>query len=415
MAMPATLELREYERRTVEMPLDEAHLKALDAAHIGVTPLGGGRHELRPESHVGALRVGETSIVVRPKIEAARAMFLISYALDPGHWREDDGAALTADAGVLDAIAAAFARETRRAIGRGLLRGYRREEEALHGVRGRIRFADQLRRRPGVPLPVEVAFDEFTADVEENRLLHAALRLLARLPLRSADARAEVRALLPRFADVGAPSYRRGGAPDIAWTRLNAHYRRAAALARLVVEWSSLELRGGETAAAAFMIDMNAVFERFVRAALREELGLAETAWPEPDGVRRQRLRLDEADEIRLEPDLMWLDGREPVFVGDAKYKRTDNRAVPNADLYQMLAYCVAAGLPSGLLVYAQGEDEPARHLVRNANVTIEVEALDLDGEPEAVLASVARLAHCIKERHARRVEASWEARRAAA
>ena len=403
--MPTTLELREWQPRTVDLDFDGAALAALKAAHIGVTPLGGGRHELRPESHVGALRVGETSIVVRPKIEAARAMFLISYALDPGHWREDDGAALAADEGVLDAIAAAFARETRRAIGRGLLRGYRREEDALHGVRGRIRFADQLRRRPGVPLPVEVAFDEFTADVEENRLLHAALRRLARLPLRSADARAEVRALLPRFAEVGAPSYRRGGAPDIAWTRLNAHYRRAAALARLVVEWSSLELRGGETAAAAFMIDMNAVFERFVRAALREALGLAEASWP--DEERRRRLTLDEDDGIRLYPDLMWLDGRKPVFVGDAKYKRTDNRAVPNADLYQMLAYCVAAGLPSGLLVYAQGEDEPAAHAVRNAGVTIEVEALDLDGEPEAVLASVTRLA--------RRVEASRNARRAAA
>ena len=402
--MPATLELREWQPRTVDLELDGAALSALRAAHIGVTPLGGGRHELRPESHVGALRVGGTSIVVRPKIEAARAMFLISYALDPAHWREDDGSALAADAGVLDAIAAACTRETRRAIGRGLLRGYRREEDALHGVRGRVRFADQLRRRPGVPLPVEVAFDEFTADVEENRLLHAALRLLARLPLRSADARREVRALLPRFAGVGAPSYRRGGAPDIAWTRLNAHYRRAAALARLVVEWSSLELRGGATAAAAFLIDMNAVFERFLRTALREALGLAEAAWP--DGERPRRLTLDAGGRINLYPDLMWLDGREPVFAGDAKYKRAEG-GVPNADLYQMLACCVAAGLPSGLLVYAQGEEEPARHAVPRAGVTIEVEALALDGEPEAILASVARLAQ--------RVRASRKAGRAAA
>ena len=405
--MPATLELREWEPRRVETPLGEAELAALSAAHIGVTPLGGSRYELRPSSHVGALRVGETSIVVRPKIEAARAMFLISYAIDPRHWREDD-AALERDADVPDAIAAAFARETRRAIGRGLLRGYRREEDALHGVRGRVRFADQLRRRPGVPLPVEVAFDEFTADVEENRLLHAALRLLARMPLRSEDARRELRALLPRFEGVEAPPYRRGGAPDIAWTRLNAHYRRAAALARLVVEWSSLELRGGETAAAAFLIDMNDVFERFVRTALREALGLAEAAWPEPDGVKRRRLALDEADRIRLVPDLLWLDGGAPVFAGDAKYKRTEgDAAARHGDIYQMFAYCTAAGLPSGLLVYAQGEDEPARHAVRRAGVTIEVDTLALGGEPDAILASVARLA--------RRIEASRDGRLAAA
>ena len=395
--MPATLELREWEPRRVETPLGEAELAALSAVRIGVTPLGGASYELRPSSHVGALRVGETSIVVRPKIEAARAMFLISYAIDPRHWREDD-TALERDADVPDAIAAAFARETRRAIGRGLLRGYRREEDALHGVRGRVRFADQLRRRPGVLLPVEVAFDEFTADVEENRLLHAALRLLARMPLRSEDARRELRALLPRFEGVAAPPYRQGGAPDIAWTRLNAHYRRAAALARLVVEWSSLELRGGETAAAAFLIDMNDVFERFVRTALREALGLSEAAWPEPDGVKRRRLALDEAGRIRLEPDLLWLDGGAPVFAGDAKYKRTEgDAAARHGDIYQMLAYCTAAGLPSGLLVYAEGEDEPARHAVRRAGVTIEVDALALGGEPDAILASVARLARGIK------------------
>ena len=405
--MPATLELREWEPRRVEMPLGEAELAALRAAHIGVTPLGGARYELRPSSHVGALRVGETSIVVRPKIDAARAMFLISYAIDPRHWREDD-TALERDADVPDAIAAAFARETRRAIGRGLLRGYRREEDALHGVRGRVRFADQLRRRPGVPLPVEVAFDEFTADVEENRLLHAALRLLARMPLRSEDARRGLRALLPRFEGVEAPPYRRGGAPDIAWTRLNAHYRRAVALARLVVEWSSLELRGGETAAAAFLIDMNDVFERFVRTALREALGLAEAAWPEPDGVKRRRLTLDEAGAIRLVPDLLWLDGGAPVFAGDAKYKRTEgDAAARHGDIYQMLAYCTAAGLPLGLLVYAQGEDEPARHAVRRAGVTIEVDTLALGGGPDAILASVARLARGIKERRDGRLAAA--------
>ena len=47
----------------------------------------------------------------------------------------------------------------------GLLQGYRHEEEALHTVRGRIRFNDQVNRRFGVPLLLEVAFDEFTEDI----------------------------------------------------------------------------------------------------------------------------------------------------------------------------------------------------------------------------------------------------------
>ena len=402
---PETLELREWERSDpVELPLGGAQLRALADAHIDVTPLlGGASYVLRPKARVGALRAGGTSIVVRPKIPAARAMFLIAYALDPKHWREDD-IALAPDADVPDAIAAAFARRVERATARGLLRSYRREEDALHTVRGRVRFADQLRRRPGMLLPIEVAFDEFTEDIEENRLLHAALRLLARMPLRSADARKRLRALLPRFAAVGAPSYRRGVAPEIAWTRLNAHYRPAAGLARLIVESSSLELRRGETAAAAFLIDMNEVFERFLRTALREALDLSGPAWP--DGERERRLALDEAGSIHLYPDLLWLDGREPVFAGDAKYKRAEG-GVPNADLYQMLAYCTAAGLPSGLLVYPADEDAAARHRILHAGVTIAVETIDLRGEPDAILGEAARLAREVRAQRRERANAA--------
>ena len=47
-----------------------------------------------------------------------------------------------------------------------------------------------------------------------------------------------------------------------------------------------------------------------------------------------------------------------------------------------MLAYCTAADLPSGLLVYADGETESAVHRIRNTGKTIEVVSLDLMGPP---------------------------------
>ena len=56
-------------------------------------------------------------------------------------------------------------------------------------MRGRIRFDDQLRRRFGIPLPVEVSYDEFTDDVLANQLVKAAAYRLGRARLRSALAR----------------------------------------------------------------------------------------------------------------------------------------------------------------------------------------------------------------------------------
>ena len=95
--------------------------------------------------------------------------------------------------------------------------------------------------------------------------------------------------------------------------------------------------------------------------------------------------------------DLVWRDGSSCIFVGDAKYKEVIDEGVPNADIYQMLAYCTAADLPSGLLIYAAGEDESREYKIRNADKAIEVVSLDLNGTPETILGEVANLAERVK------------------
>ena len=383
--------LREYEPCPVDVPLGPWRRQVLAAAHIEVTPPAdeGAMWVLRPSSHIGALRLGDLPVIVRPKIPIDRVMFLVAYSMDPGEWRRYPFD-LSGDVDLLESVIPAFTHHTRQAVRRGLLQGYRREEEALNTVRGRIRFDDQINRRFGIPLPLEVAFDEFTEDVEENRLLKTALHRLAHLPVRSVQARRDVLALRPVFNTVELGVYSRG-TPAVHYTRLNSHYRPAVELARLIIDDSSLELFHGEVAGASFLLDMNRVFEQFLFVALREELGLSANEW------RRGRLTLDEADAIRLEPDLSWWKGGHCLFVGDAKYKRLQPAGFQHADIYQMLAYCTAAGLPSGLLVYAAGESDPVVHRIRHAGKTIEVTALDVSGPPEEVLREVRRIAQRVR------------------
>ena len=352
-----------------------------------------GAYRLKPSSYVGALNVGDLAVVVRPKLPIDRVMFLIAYAMNPKDWRRDP-AELDRAYDVLEAIALAFARRTRQAIRRGLLKGYRREEDALNTVRGRIRFDEQIRRRFDIPLPIEVAFDEFTEDIEKNRLLKTAIHRLGHTRIRSKGARLEVRRLRPAFNMVGLGSYRRGAMPEVGYTRLDEHYRPAVELARLIIENSSLELRDGKVSGAAFFIDMNRVFERFLYVALGEPeaLGLSQAQWRQGAG-----LTLDEGGDIKMCPDLSWWDGSRPIFVGDAKYKKLKPQRFEHADIYQMLAYCTAADLTSGLLVYAAGEDEPGVYKIKHAGKTIEVAPLDLGGTPEAILGEVRRIAERVK------------------
>ena len=396
-----TLTLVEYQDHPIVFPLSSGQVAALEAAHIAVkrSAVEGQDSVLRPSSYVGAVHTDGLSVVIRPKIPVDRVMFLITYALDPRHWRQYPFD-LTSDTDVLESIVPAFTHHTREAVRRGLLQGYRGEEEALHTVRGRIRFDEQIKRRFGVPLPIEVAFDEFTEDIEENRLLKTALHRLAHLPVRSTQARRDVSALRPVFDAVGLGSYSRG-VPEVHYTPLNNHYRSAVELARLIIDNSSLELFHGKVTGASFLMDMNQVFEKFLHVALGESLELSESQWK-----TQKHLTLDEAKSINLYPDLFWHIGNRALFVGDAKYKRITSADFPNADIYQMLAYCTAANLPSGLLIYAAEDHESGGHLVKhnitNANKTIELAAIDLSGQPEDILKQVKGLARRV-ERHAGR------------
>ena len=88
--------------------------------------------------------------------------------------------------------------------------------------------------------------------------------------------------------------------------------------------------------------------------------------------------------------------------MGDAKYKELTGGKAESADLYQLLAYATALDLPEGLLIYAQGEAEPATYKIRESCKQIEVVALDLTGTHEDILARVkeiARKIECMKER----------------
>ena len=221
------LKLEEYASYpgNVRLNKDQQHALTVDA-HIEVTPSSDedGAYRLKPSSYIGAINIGELAVVVRPKIPIDRVMFLITYAMDPKNWRRDP-VVLDRDDDCLEAIVFAFAHRTRQAIQRGLLQGYRREEDALNTVRGRIRFGDQIGRRFAVPLPIEVAYDEYTEDIEKNRLLKTAIHLLGHTFIRSEAARQEVRRLRPAFATVGLGSYQRGALPEVRYTRLDEHYR----------------------------------------------------------------------------------------------------------------------------------------------------------------------------------------------
>ena len=385
------LTLKEYKPRTgVELSVEERDF--LRESKIDVAPTQGaqGRYDLTSGSWIGALRTGSLAVEIRPKIPLDRVMFLISYALDPSKWR-DTGFDFGVEDSLVEAVVPGFVRQVRRAFRRGVLQGYRVEEDALATVRGRIRFDDQIRRRFGIAPPIEVRYDEFTEDIDPNRLIKAAIRRLRRMRLRSQSTRNLLREFDGALASVSAVEYHPGRLPEVAWSPLNAHYCPAVELAKLILRSCSFELRHGQTRSTSFLVDMNRVFEDFVVTALRETLGVTQH-------TLRQgaTLHLDKARQIDVRPDLSWWESGQCLFVGDVKYKRLDAGEIKHADLYQLLSYAIAADLPRALLVYASGQGDSGVHEIDHVGEELTISTLDLKRAPDEILGQVGQLAERI-------------------
>ncbi len=180
MSLPVrSLNLKEWNPEEVE--LDSEELEALQRAPIpiDVSPAGPGRYVVTPGSVVGAATSAQLRIIVEPKLAIERVLFLVGYSR--GFDLPAAGAHLAVEPDLVAVFATVYLNILQRCLRRGLLLDYVRRDEAEPAVRGRVRFGDQARRRYGLPLPVEVSYDDFTADTEPNRLIKASLRRLSAL------------------------------------------------------------------------------------------------------------------------------------------------------------------------------------------------------------------------------------------
>ena len=390
------IDLREHERSELSYTLaagERRELREILSLTIDPSEQDTGYH-LTPGSTVGAVQTDDLSVLVEPKIGIPKLLSLACYAIGAFKPRDEDFDFAEEEA-LPDILALSLTTASRRAFRRGLLHGYLTEDETLYGIRGRVRFDDQLRRRFGLPIPIEVRYDEFTNDILANRLVRAAAARLTRMRIRSKKARRELGWVTGMLSEISLVEFPPGNVPSFTFDRLNEHYRAAVRIAQLILRHTAFQSDRGRVRASGFVVNMNNLFEEFVTRALREALRVSDHTFRKVrpgDGVT-----LDKKNIVGLEPDLSWWDGGVCRFVGDAKYKRTSDRRVPNADLYQLLAYTTALDLTGGMLIYARGEAAPLVHEVRHLGKRLEVAALDLSGTLDQILVRIEEIADKIK------------------
>lgn len=361
---------------TAELTLTRGQASALQrTGFVTVSPIGGDQWQVSAASYVGTLGVEGIELLIRPKINPENLFLLLEPGLPATAWRPEnfDYGSSTA---LLSSVIGFFARTVETALGRGVLRSYQARAEPLVALRGRLDVAAQF-KQAGVLTPVACAYDDFTEDIVENRALRAAVRLALRVPNIAAEERQRLMRQLVTLESVADVPVSAEAIDAIHYTRLNHHYAPALGLARLILANLTLHDAHGSRSAPSFMLDMNDLFQRFVTDRLRGALHGRLEVVSEPT----VHLGLDK--QVPMYPDLTFRrPGGSALYVGDIKYKLTDDARGRTSDYYQLLAYTTAMDLPEGILIYCRRPGEPASRsvTVKNAGKRLIVRSIDLSG-----------------------------------
>ncbi len=370
------LSLKEHATLTVPPPpLDPAAVEALRRCDAVTVTGQGHQTELRSKSLVGVIRAGPVELRITPKLTIRRLLWLLDYARNPKGWHDDDIVGLTEvdPEDTVTAVAVSFVAATRRALAAGLLQGYRTIEQT---------------DRPGIPLPVEIRYDDYTVDIPENQLLLAAtLTLLSAPGLPAATTRGlrQLRADLDEVTPQPAAALQH---LPLREDHLSRRYSPALRLAHIVLAGHGLDQPAGDVAATGFLFNLDSIFENWLRAVLDNALKRHGTG---PLSFQH-KMYLDKAGSIEVRPDLVWLHQGRPAAVIDAKYIQF-TPAGRTPQYFQMLAYCLVLGLPAGYIVYAAGDRRAIRHEIRDAGITLHVWPLNLDAPTPDILADIDTLA----------------------
>ena len=228
-----TIKLEEYRPSRVRLTRSEVE-QLLATGLIGLTPLAGeGMYELRAGSQVGTVVLPSLRLLIRPKVGLENLFFLLGFGSGITRWTQAQFP-YEHDPDLFKAVAWVFEAEFSRAMVQGVVRGYQAHSETLTTLRGRIDVAGQLRARQSRPFPLECRFEEYTENIELNRVIKAAHRRLLQIPGLDVTLTRELRHRYLTFDSVASVEYLPGSIPELNFTRINRHWEVAARLAELM-------------------------------------------------------------------------------------------------------------------------------------------------------------------------------------
>ena len=338
-----------------------AHFKTLD----DVAKQGGDiyyqmrNRQVRFGGKVGLLHFGTFQIEVLPKAdalpEAADARVwrrrLFAMMRRAGYFSADhvpDAQARQSDT-MLDLLLGQYLAELEQYLQRGLIKRYVEREGNLPALRGRLLFSKQIQQNLVHAERFYTAHTRYERDHALNQVLWAALAAVPKLAVSIGIASA-ARRLLLSFPEVTPPARPLELLARLRHDRKSEPYRSVLRLARYILEGLHPDTRSGPRLVFSLMLDMDRLWEAWLRAELRQ-------IWHNKNvtvGRSRSVFYRGEDYAVAAESDITLTRAgeSEPFAILDAKWKLPPNNRPNEHDLRQVFAYQHRFGGKISALVY---------------------------------------------------------------
>jgi 5-methylcytosine-specific restriction enzyme subunit McrC len=390
--MPQTITLTEYQSHILPQgafPETAAHILWQHYANqVSLEPPSfktNNQWVFRGQGWVGHIPLTQdVSIAIQPKVRLDNLfrMLELAYQID---FKVLEG---EVQAGSLtefyERLANILARRILQRAQQGLHRAYIPYQERLPAVRGRLDLRHTLQKPWLAQLPCD--YEDHTADIPDNQILAWTLGRIIQSNLCGPRTLPTIRrAYRTLQGTVSQTPFNATDCINRLYHRLNDDYRPLHGLCRFFLEQSGPSHHVGDRVMVPFLVDMAALYEKFVAQWLRQNL-------PEHLALKAQEnVDVDPNGRLKIIIDLVITDKNtgETRFVLDTKYKAPDKAA--NHDFYQIFFYARAKNSPQALLIYPTPLSAPLnfhRDGIHIRTITFPLDG-DLDENGRAFLASL--------------------------
>ena len=171
---------------------------------------------------------------------------------------------------VLDLFFDLFLTETEVIYKQGLRKQYRKVEENIHTLKGKILFTNHIKKNAFHKERFYVTHELFDPNNKLNQILYKAIIILKDIS-NNPNFSTRINHLLLNFESISEKNITNTWFENIKFDRNTERYRQAITLSKLIILRYAPDLKGGRENVLAIMFDMNLLYENYIYRKLQNQ------------------------------------------------------------------------------------------------------------------------------------------------